>query len=194
MNSVEDLYDKVLYYKGRVWTIYALDGNHDGVFAFQGLKPYTSFKYDSYSHDRNISYLKMAEALECIIEEEKIAECVHLERKADAKKLSKKMAVDFLAHLTGHTVGKIDGEVEEQHNGFTVVLGQVRYDLWKMDGRLHLHHYMHGTTTGTTFDFVTWKVDTNYEDKQRRQSQREEKELIIEEYKHYHHCKCDATK
>lgn len=192
----QDLYDKVLFYKGRVWTIYALTG--DGVFAFQGLKPYSSFKYDSNRHEKNISYIKMVEVLECIIEGEKIAECVDIERKSDAKKLSKKMAVEFLSYLTGHTSGKINCEIIEQEgrvNGsFTVVLGQVRYDIWKMDGRLHLHHNMHGTTTGTTFDFVTWKVDSNYEDRERRQSQRDERELIIEDYKHQYQCRCDEKK
>lgn len=39
MNQDIELYDKVIYYKGRVWTIYALSGNRDGVFAYQGLKP-----------------------------------------------------------------------------------------------------------------------------------------------------------
>ncbi|WP_156314037.1 hypothetical protein [Lysinibacillus sp. ZYM-1] len=52
MNQDIDLYDKVIYYKGRVWTIYALSGNRDGVFAYQGLQS-----------NRNIAYLKMDEAL-----------------------------------------------------------------------------------------------------------------------------------
>jgi hypothetical protein len=194
MNQADDLYDKVLYYKGRVWTIYALTGNYDGVFVYQGLKPYSTFQYDSYRHDRNISYIKMHEVLECIIEGEQIQECVKSEKAADAKKLNKKMAVDFLVNLTGHARSKVNSEIVEQGHAFTIVLGSVRYDLFKLDGRLHLHHNIHGTTEGTVFDFVTWKHDTNYEDKQREKERKEEAKNIIEDYKYRYQCECDKKK
>lgn len=182
-----ELYDKVIYYKGRVWTIYALTGNHDGIFAYQGLKPYETFKYDSYQSNRNIAYLKMDEALQCIIDGNQIEACVKAEKKAESKTLSKKMAVDFLSEITGHAKAKINSVIDDRFNGFTVQLGQVRYDLFKVDGRLHLHHNMHGTTDGTTFDFVTWKIDSLYEDKARNEYKKE----IIDAYKDSHNCSCD---
>ncbi|RXZ84618.1 hypothetical protein EBB07_00960 [Paenibacillaceae bacterium] len=182
-----NLYDKAIYYKGRVWTIYALTGNHDGVFAYQGLKPYETFKYKSYRSDRNISYLKMDEALECIIEGDRINECVKNEQIAQAKKLNKKMAVEFFSDLTGHARTKINSEIKESGNGFTIVLGLVRFNLWKSDGRLHLHHNMHAHTTGTVFDFVTWKHDSLYEDAEKNEFKKE----IIDEYKDNHNCSCD---
>lgn len=87
MNQGVELYDTVIYYKGRVWTIYALSGNQEGVFAYQGLKPYETFKYDTQSN-RNITYLKMDVALNCIVEgEDRIAECVKNEKIAQAKNL-----------------------------------------------------------------------------------------------------------
>jgi hypothetical protein len=190
MNQDVELYDKVIYYKGRVWIIYALSG--DGVFAYQGLKPYETFKYDSYQSNRNISYLKIDEALQCIIDGDQIEACVKAEKKAQSKKLSKKMAVEFLADLTGHPKSKILSVMEERFNGsFSVVLGQICYDLFKLDGRLHLHHNMHGNTTGTVFDFVTWKHDSMYEDAQNREQKNEYKQEIIEAYKDKHNCSCD---
>lgn len=192
MNQVNELVDKVIYYKGRVWTVYAITGNQDGVFIYQGLKPYSTFQFDSYSSNRNTSYLKLQEALDCIIEGVQITECVKNEKKAESKKLNKKLAVDFFVYLTGHAKSKINSEIVEEYNaGFKIVLGQVRYDLWKMDGRLHLHYNMHGNTTGTTFDFVTWKHDSNYEDRQLRESRREEAKSIIEDYKQKYRCSCD---
>lgn len=191
--TAENLFDKVLCYRGRVWTIYALSGNYDGVFAYQGLKPYPSYKYDSVRSDRNISYVKMQEALECLIDGEQIVECVKKEKAADVKKLNKKMAVEFLVYLTGHGKAKINNEIKESFNGFLIQLGQVRYDLFKLDGRLHVHHNLHGNTTGTTFDFVTWKHDSNYEDRQIRQLRCEEAESIVEDYKHRYQCNCDKN-
>lgn len=189
-----DLLDKVIYYKGRVWTIYALTGNHNGVFVYQGLKPYSTFKYDSNRSDRNISYLEIQEAVGCIIEGDQIKECVKNEKTAESKKLNKKMAVEFFADLTGHTKSKINSEIEEEYNnGFSIQLGKVRYNLFKLDGRLHLHHNIHDHTDGTTFDFVTWKHDSNYEDKKTREHRREEAESVIEHYKHKYQCKCDST-
>lgn len=191
---MNDLLDKVIYYRGRVWTIYAETGNRDGVFAFQGLKPpYSTFKYDSYRSDRNISFLKMQEALDCIIDGDQITECVKSEKTAESKKLNKKMAVEFFADLTGHTRSKINSDIEEKYNNvYSIRLGQVCYDLYKLDGRLHLQHNMHGHTTGTTFDFVTWKHDSHYEDRQTRVHRREEAERIVEEYKDKFQCKCDV--
>jgi hypothetical protein len=192
MNQDVEPYDKVIYYMGRVWTIYALAGNHEGVFAYQGLKPYETFKYDSYQSNRNITYLKMDEALNCIIEgADRIAECVKNEKIAQAKKLNKKMAVEFFVYLTGHSKTKINSDIEEGYNRFKIVLGQICYDLWKSDGRLYLHHNMHGNTTGTVFDFVTWKHDSMFMDTNNKKHDNEFKHEIIEAYKDKHNCSCD---
>ncbi|MBJ6360487.1 hypothetical protein ACFOQM_04060 [Paenibacillus sp. GCM10012307] len=182
-----ELYDKVIYYKGRVWTIYGLTGNHDGVFVYQGLKPYETFQYDSYSSKRNVCYIDIDEVLECIIEGNQIEECVKNEKIAQSKKLNKKMAVEFFAEFTGHARTKINSEIKESGNGFEVVLGMVRYNLWKLDGRLHLNHNIHAHTTGTVFDFVTWKHDSLYREAQQKEFKRE----IIDEYKYNHNCSCD---
>jgi len=194
MNQSADLHGKVIYYKGRVWTIYALTGNHDGVFAFQGLKPYTSYQYNSYRSDRNIVYVRMQDALQCIIDSDQIETCVKAENKAQSKDLNKKMAVEFLAGLTGHSKSKISDRIEERFSGFSIMLGQANYDLFKLDGRLHLLHNLHGTTDGTTFDFVTLQHDNHYEDKQRQKERQDEAENIIEDYKHKYQCKCDGLK
>lgn len=78
------------------------------------------------------------------------------------------MAVDFLAYLTGHTKSKINSEIQENYNGgFQIVLGEVSYDLWKKEGRLHLHHNLHQHAMGATFDFVTWRHDSIYEERER---------------------------
>ncbi|WP_175537548.1 hypothetical protein, partial [Mycobacterium tuberculosis] len=155
----QDLYDKVVYYKGRVWTIYALSDDQ-GVFAYQGLKPYSTFVYNENRINRNVSYISLQEALECIVDGDKIEDCIKNEKKAESKKLNKKMAVDFLAYLTGHTKSKINSEIQENYNGgFQIVLGEVSYDLWKKEGRLHLHHNLHQHAMGATFDFVTWRHD-----------------------------------
>lgn len=192
MNQEIELYDKVVYYKGRVWTIYALTGNNDGVFAYHGLKPYGSFRYDSDRSDRSISYFSMKEVLGLIVEDkDKIAECVEAEKIAQAKKLNKKMAVEFLVHLTGHTKTKINNEIEDNHNRFTILLGRVHYDLSKINGRLQLQHNMHGRTTNTTFDFVTWKHDSMYDDARKQEQDSEDRKEAIENYKHRYNCSCD---
>ncbi|WP_042348679.1 hypothetical protein [Bacillus massiliigorillae] len=192
MNQDVELYDKMIYYKGRVWTIYALTENHDGVFAYQGLKPYDTFKYDSYQSNLNITFLKMDEALNCIVEgDDCIAECVKNEKIAQAKKLNKEMAVEFLVYLTGHPKTKINSEIEEEHNCFKIVLGQIRYALWKSDGRLYLHHQINGKTTDTSFDFVTWKPDSMHEYANNKKQENEYKQEIIEAYKDKHNCSCD---
>jgi hypothetical protein len=60
MNGAE-LIDQVVSYKERVWTVYSY--MKDGVFAYQGLKPFKSFDYvkeskhfDSFK--KNIAYIK----------------------------------------------------------------------------------------------------------------------------------------
>jgi hypothetical protein len=134
----------------------------------------------------------MKEVLPLIIEDEdKIAECARAEKFAQAKKLNKKMAVEFLANLTGHAKSKINSDIEENHNSFTILLGRVRYDLWKNDGRLQLQHNLHGRTIGTAFDFVTWKHDSMYDDARKQQQDNEDRKEAIENYKHRYNCSCD---
>lgn len=187
-DQAEQMLDKVLYYKGRVWTVYAVSGGYDGIFAYQGLKPYDTFKYDPYISKRNISYLDMADAMQNVVDDKYlIHEYLKAERKAESKKLTKGMAAEFLANLTGHSKSKILSLIDDRYNGFIVLLGSVRYDLFKMDDRMILHHNIHGHTSGTTFDFVTWKHDSLYNDK----SSREEKKEIIDAYKEQYDCRCD---
>lgn len=80
----QDLYDKVVYYKGRVWTIYALSDDQ-GVFAYQGLKPYSTFVYNENRINRNVSYISLQEALECIVDGDKIEDCIKNEKKRNQR-------------------------------------------------------------------------------------------------------------
>jgi|GEM_PF-7034291 hypothetical protein len=189
--QARDLIDKVIFYKGRVWTIYAADGSNTGVFAYQGLKPYSTFRYSDSHSDRAIAYISLLEASVKLIDGDQIQECIKQEKAAESKKLSKKMAVEFLSELTGHGKSKINAEIKDDHNSFSVQLGRINYSLYKLDGRLRLNHNLHGTTRSTTFDFVTWKHDIQFEDREKRRYAREEREEIIEDYKHTYHCNCD---
>jgi hypothetical protein len=183
--SVE-LINKVVSFKGRVWTIYSTSG--DGVFAYQGLKPFSSFNYDEDSRKystfkKNIAYIKKNEI--AILTDQDIQAAVKKEDKENKKPLSRKKAIDFFVYLTGHSRAFVSKHIRESHTGFEFSPGALRYDLWKSTrgerSFLILSHNMEGTTHHAYFDFITFRTD----DVETNRSWEEVKQEIIDNYKEW---------
>jgi hypothetical protein len=182
-----ELIDKVVFYKGRVWTIYSTSG--DGVCACQGLKPFSTFNYDEDSRKystfkKNIVYIKKDEI--AILTGEDIPAAVKREEKEMKKPLSRKKAIDFYVYITGHSKTFVSKHIQERHNGFDFEPGAVRYSLWKTSrrgesGYLILSHNLEGTTHHAYFDFITFRTD----DLETDRSWEEVKQEIIDNYKEW---------
>jgi hypothetical protein len=182
-----ELIDKVVFYKGRVWTIYSTSG--DGVFAYQGLKPFASFNYheDSQRYStfkKNISFIKNDEIE--LLANEQIQAAVKKEEREIKKPLSRKKAIEFYVYLTGHSKAFVSKHILERHNGFDFAPGAVGYSLWKTSrrgesGYLILSHNTEGTTHHAYFDFITFKTD----DIETERSWEAVKEEIIDNYKEW---------
>ncbi|TCJ04882.1 hypothetical protein [Cytobacillus praedii] len=183
-----DHIDKVVSYKGRVWTIYGTTNN--GVFAFNGVKPYPEFKFrsqDDFWRSRFKTTFIPAEDVKTL-EEIEIAEYVKQEKAADKKKLKKKYATEFFSWLTGHTKGFVSKHLEERFNGYQFAPGHICYEIWKSEGALLLSHNTNfGYTQHSYFDYVTWESDDRLYEKRKREHEDEiienYRDYIIEEYK-----------
>lgn len=188
MNITIDFIEQVVFYKGRVWTIYGTSNN--GVFAYNGLKPYPTFEFrsqdDFWSSRFRTTYIPDAEIQ--VIEGEEIEKCLKQEKAADKKKLNKKYATEFFTWLTGHSKGFVAKNLEERFNGYQFAPGHIRYEIWKMDGALYLsHNTNNGYTEHSYFDYVTWESEDRLFEKNKRAHEDEiieqYKGFIIEEYK-----------
>jgi hypothetical protein len=175
--EVEGLLDKVIYIKNRVWTIYATTNN--GVFCYQGIKPYPSFKYDSTQMTLNISYFDLEDVAVSFIEGSKIEWYMEKMKSSDKKKLTKQHAVDFYVHLTGQSKSFVTKYMEERDHALSLTTGAIRFDLWKSDGALLLSHNIHGTTHLAYFDFLTFESHSQLNDR----STDAYKQEIIDSYK-----------
>lgn len=186
MDVTIDLIDKVVSYKGRVWTIYSTCG--DGVFAYQGLKPFASFNYyeDSQrysSFKKNTTYIKQDEIT--LLPGDEIQSAIKKEQLEIKKKLTRKKAIDFYIYLTGHSKAFVNKNLTEAHHSFNFAPGAISYQLWK-SGRgensfLILSHNMKGSTSHVYYDFITFEMDVLELDR----SWEAIKQEIIDEYKEY---------
>jgi hypothetical protein len=183
MKGIE-LLDKVVSYKGKVWTIYST--SNDGVFAYQGLKPFSSFNYheDSRKYSsfkKNIAFIKQEEIN--ILNDEEIKNAVKKEEREMKKPLSRKKAIDFFVYLTGHSKAFVSKHIEENWHGFHFEPGAFRYRLWKQRrgerGYLILSHNMKGSESHVYYDFITFETD----DIELERSWEEVKQEIIDEFK-----------
>lgn len=190
MEVTVEFIDKTVHYKGRVWTIYAVSGNHNGAFAYNGIKPYPTFRYDS--HDEfckrrfNTTYIPDVDIK--VIEGEEIDKCLKIEKAAEKKKLNKKYAIEFSSWLTGHSKSFVSKRIEERFNGYRFGPGQIKYEIWKSDGALLLsHNSNNGYTEHSYFDYVTWESEDRLYEKSKRAHEDEiienNRDYIIEEYK-----------
>jgi hypothetical protein len=181
----KELLDKVILYKGRVWTIYSY--MKDGVFAYQGLKPFKSFDYEKESKrfdsfKKNITYIRTDEIN--ILTDDIIADAVKKEEKEMKKTLSRKKAIDFFVYLTGHSKAFVSKNIEEHYNNsFWFTPGAVRYNLWKHNRGLRsfliLSHNMKGSESHVYYDFITFETD----DIELERSWEKVKQEIIDGYK-----------
>jgi hypothetical protein len=186
MNGAE-LIDQVVSYKERVWTVYSY--MKDGVFAYQGLKPFKSFDYvkeskhfDSFK--KNIAYIKYDEIN--ILTEDEIKVALKKEEREMKKPLSRKKAIEFFVYLTGHSKSFVSKNIEEHYNNsFSFIPGTVRYRLWKHNRGLRsfliLSHNMKGSESHVYYDFITFETD----DVELERSWEEVKQEIIDEYKEW---------
>jgi hypothetical protein len=179
-----DLIDKVVFYKGRVWTIYSTSG--EGVFAYKGLKPFSSFNYNEDSRRystfrKNITFIKKDEIT--ILAGDDIQTAVKKEKAQLKKELTRKKAIDFYVYLTGHSKAFVSKHIQERHNGFEFSPGAIRYDLWKTSrgerSFLILSHNIEGNSQHAYFDFITFETD----DVETDRSWEEVKQEIIDNYK-----------
>lgn len=171
------LFDKVVYMKGRVWTIYGTTDN--GVFCYLGVKPYPTFEFDNYQHNKTmtISYFENKDLK--FIEGDEIDWCMQKMESEDKKKLTRKKAIDFYVYLTGHSKNFVTKNLEEKHRSFLFSPGAVRYDLWKYEGALLLSHDLNdGFTQHTYFDFITFEHHGILNEKSREAHRQE----IIDSY------------
>ena len=175
----ESVIDKVLFHKGRVWTIYAETNN--GVFCYQGIKPYPNFQYSERTHiDLNSAYFDLEEMESSIIKGEDIDHCMKLMNAADRKRLTHKHAVDFFVHLTGHSRNFVSNHIQNTHNNsFNFSPGHLRYEIWKSEGAILLSHNTNGNTSHAYFDFITFDSHSLLNDKNIEAYKKE----IIEQYK-----------
>lgn len=185
--ELHELVDKVAYIKGRVWTIYATTGKceSEGVWVFQGVKPYPNFKFDSvipYHREKyQTSFFSKETVIAGLIEGDEIDKRLKQMEREDKKKLNRKKAIDFYVHLTGHTKSFISRKIEENFNSFQLIAGAIRYDLWKCNGALSLSHNIHGHTNHAYFDFITFKSHSHLNEKHFEDI----KEEIIDQYKEW---------
>jgi hypothetical protein len=179
-----ELIDEVVSYKGRVWTIYSTSG--EGVFAYQGLKPFSSFNYNEDSRRystfrKNIAFIKKDEIT--ILTGDDIQTAVKKEKVQLKKELTRKKAIDFYVYLTGHSKAFVSKHIQERHNGFEFSPGAIRYDLWKTSrgerSCLILSHNIEGNSLHAYFDFITFETD----DVETDRSWEEVKQEIIDNYK-----------
>lgn len=185
-----NLLDKVILYKGRVWTIYSIVTNkgNEGVFAYQGLKPFSSFNYNSDSRrfstfKKNIVFIKIDEIN--ILTDDDISIAVKKEEKEMKKPLSRKKAIDFFAYLTGHSKAFVSKHIHEYdyRDSFDFSPGSFRYSLWKNNSGLRsfliLSHNMEGSESHVYYDFITFETD----DVEIERSWEEVKQEIIDNFK-----------
>lgn len=179
------LLDKVVLYKGRVWTVYS--SAEDGVFCYQGLKPFSSFNYHEDSSrfstfKKNTTYIPIVDLQ--LLDGEEISVAVKKEEKELKKKLNRKKAIDFYVNLTGHSKAFVSKHIHENdwRESFAFCPGAVQYDVWKTsrNGRpfLILSHNMEGHTHHAYFDFITFETD----DLETDHSWEEIKQEIIDNY------------
>jgi hypothetical protein len=161
-----DLIDKVVLYKGRVWTIYSISSNTNNVLAYQGLKPFSSFNY--YKDTQKYSSFK--KNITCINHDEiniltgdGIAQALKKEAREMKKHLSRKKAIDFYVYFTGHSKSFVSKHIIERYRGFEFSPGAVRYELWKHErgerSFLLLSNNMEGNSHHSYFDFITFETD-----------------------------------
>ncbi len=190
MKVTVDFIDKVVLYKGRVWTIYST--SNDGVFAYQGLKPFDSFKYyeDSQRYDsfkKNITFIKHDEIE--LLPADHVPAAVKKEERELKKPLSRKKAIDFFVYLTGHSKTFVSKHIRESNckDSFIFSPGAITYDIWKAKRSyssqpyLLLSHNMEGSTTHSYFDYITFETD----DLETERSWKEVKQEIIDGYKEW---------
>jgi DNA polymerase III delta prime subunit len=136
MDITLDLIDKVVLHKGRVWTIYS--SSNDGVFAYQGLKPFSTFNYNEDSRKyssfkKNIAFIKQDEIN--ILTDEEIKAAVKKEERDMKKPLSRKKAIDFFVYLTGHTKAFVSKNIQEDE---TIYQYDTIYDKIKSDKQIRV--------------------------------------------------------
>ncbi|WP_445506745.1 hypothetical protein [Niallia sp. 03190] len=183
MESKEAL-DKVLFTKGRVWTVYST--SEDGsIFCFQGIKPHESFKFDDRNNYRNlpIAYFNLADIEDKFIQKEEIDFFIKIMETEEKKPLTKKKAIDFFVHLTGHSRAFISKRTLEKgisgRGTYEFIPGAIRYELYKTEGSLCLRHNMDGYTHHLYYDFITF-YPHDYLNEKRNKAIKEE---IINDYK-----------
>jgi hypothetical protein len=178
--------DSVVLYKGRVWTVYST--LNDGVFAYQGLKPFASFNYHNDSQrfstfKKNITYIKNGEIT--VLTGDDINTAYKKEQSELKKKLTRKKAIDFYVYITGHSKAFISKNLVESHHSFDFSPGAVRYSLWKHNrgerSFLILSHNMKGSESHVYYDFITFETD----DLELEHSWEEVKQEIIDQFKEW---------
>jgi hypothetical protein len=181
-----DIIDKNVSYKGRVWTIYSTC--NDGVFSYQGLKPFASFNYHEDSKrfstfKKNTTYIKRDEII--LLSSDEIHAAVKKEAKEMKKPLSRKKAIDFYVYLTGHTKTFVSKNLFEAHHRFDFAPGASRYSLWKHKrgdrSFLILSNNMKGSESHVYYDFITFETD----DIEIERSWEEVKQEIIDDFKEW---------
>jgi hypothetical protein len=180
MEMTTNIVGKVVLYKGRVWTVY---GYHaQGAYAFNGLKPYPEWKFDSNNnyHNYRITYIP-AEDIKVVLETEgAITAARKGEEASEKKKLTKTYAAEFFSFLTGHPKAFVSRNLVERHNGWHFEPGWIQYEIWKMDNALYLsHNTENGYSSHAYFDFVTWEP----EDRLYERNKRAMEEEIAEKYR-----------
>jgi hypothetical protein len=176
------LINKVIWQKGRVWTIYSYSGGmKPGIFCYQGLKPYPSFKYDSYRDyypKKKTSYFRVEDLN--FIEGDEIEKYLKQMESEDKKKLTRTKAIKFYMQLTGHSKNFVSKNLKENYNdSFEFSPGAICFELWKTKGILLLSHDIHGSIHHAYFDFITFESDSNEEEKSRE----DYKQQIIDDFK-----------
>jgi hypothetical protein len=183
---MENLYDKVIWAKGRIWTIYGTNETGEtGVWCYQGLKPFSSYKFDSSrrNHGRNINYFHLKDCvfLETELEQQQKLEEMETE---DKKKLNKTKAIEFFMYLTGHSKTFVSKNIHQEKrysgNAFEFNPGFVRYSIWKSEGCIYLHQLLGNESWDSSyFDFITFETQDRLNDLKREKERNE----IIEDYK-----------
>lgn len=183
--------DSVVLYKNRVWTVYSVmtaKGN-EGVFAYQGLKPFETFDYNTDSQrfssfKRNITLIHPCDIR--VLEPGEVAAALKKEQRELKKPLTRKKAIDFFVYLTGHSRSFVSKNIDEHYNdNFCFQPGKIRYRLWKagrgLNGFLILSHNMEGSESHVYYDFLTFETD----DLEIEKAWEEVKQEIIDQYKEW---------
>ncbi|MYL43994.1 hypothetical protein [Virgibacillus salexigens] len=165
-NDYDAYIDKVIYAKGRLWTIFSV--TLEGVFCVVGIRP-TPIKENKpkIKGEWNTRFFKFQEIEGKILEDREVQEHLQKMRRIERRPLNKTRACDFLSELLGCSRSSIVKYLDETPDAmkdykFVLKYGLITYELTKEGRMFVLKHDMHGMRLTAYFDMFTFEPIVSY--------------------------------